>query len=45
MIRKDATSYTPKYLCDHTDKLLGDLEVRFIDCAENDAIVHQSLQG
>jgi hypothetical protein len=26
-------------------KLLRDLEVRFIDCAENDAIVHQSLQG
>jgi hypothetical protein len=25
-------------------KLLGDLEVRFIDCAENDAIIHQSLQ-
>ncbi len=26
-------------------KLPRDLEVRFIDCAENDAIVHQSLQG
>jgi hypothetical protein len=26
-------------------KLLRDLEVRFIDCAENDAVVHQSLQG